>query len=281
MKKRSSKITHTSEKISKKLSRHLSLSKISNIWEIGSRDGEDAKLLSRTFPSASIIAFEPNPDTYPKVLAACNSHVGRLTSKNIALSDTDGEIVFYKIDTDRTQTTWDDGNPGASSLFLANGEYPVETYVQIPIQVSSCTAKKLIEGEQFAVPNFIWMDVQGSEGLVLKGFGEFLSEVDSIYVELSLKAGYHGQALAHEIIKLLSKDFYWHSNLSTGKWQFDALFVNKKHKSRTLQLKHAFLVFSLKSKIRIFIRYHPVKSPISFLLNRFFRRLRIKPSNSS
>jgi hypothetical protein len=40
------------------------------------------------------------------------------------------------------------------------------------------------------------MDVQGAEGLVIKGFDEHIRNVNFIYVELSLKPLYLNQPLA-------------------------------------------------------------------------------------
>jgi hypothetical protein len=99
------------------------------------------------------------------------------------------------------------------------------------------------------------MDVQGAEGLVIQGFDQYLSGVEFIYVELSLKPLYLGQPLAAEIVKLLSKDFYWYKNLSHGSWQFDALFVSKKYVSRKLWFRNLLLSSSLKSNLKVGIEY--------------------------
>lgn len=76
-------------------------------------------------------------------------------------------------------------------------------------------------------PNLVWMDVQGAELVALQGFGDSLTEISLIYVELSLKPLYSGQALAKEVIDFLKPHFYWHSVMNTGRWQFDAVFISK------------------------------------------------------
>ena len=53
-----------------------------------------------------------------------------------AVGDRDGNATFHPMDPQRTVTTWADGNPGASSLFVASGKYEVETYVQGSEEVS-------------------------------------------------------------------------------------------------------------------------------------------------
>jgi FkbM family methyltransferase len=146
----------------------------------------------------------------------------------MALSDCNGEVVFHKIDRQRTRTSWADGNPGASSLFLASGKYDgIEAYVQEAITVPAATAARLIEDKQITSPDLVWMDVQGAELLVLRGFASHLSSVKAIYVELSLQAIYSGQALAQEVLDFLERDFCWVKVANTGAWQFDALFVRR------------------------------------------------------
>jgi FkbM family methyltransferase len=246
---------HAAGKISSIIQKFDSIAIIKEIWEIGSRDGRDAQSMSEIFPQATIKSFEPNPDTFRMVEEVSQKSYGKIAALNLALSDSDGEITFNKIDTTSTITTWADGNPGASSMFIANEEYDIEKYIQIPVTVKSNRAKTLIENQGLHTPNLIWMDVQGAEGLVIKGFGEHIVNVDFIYVELSLKPLYIGQALASEIVKLLSENFYWYSNLTHGIWQFDALFINKKYRSNKLVYRNLFLLFSLKSNLKIGIEY--------------------------
>ena len=264
-------MTHASVELKKILSNYLDIDTIFHIWEIGSRDGEDAKQMIENFRAAKINSFEPNVDTFDKLLQICDASDGRIIANNFALSDTDGDITFYKIDTNKTETTWPDGNPGASSIFQSNGEYQIEKYVQIPVSIKSRTGRSLIKNDNFPIPGFIWMDVQGAESVIIQGLGEYLCEVESLYIELSLKPVYAGQSLAPEVIDLLSKEFYWHSNLSTGNWQFDALFINKRHRNFNLIARNFFLNLSLRSNIGIFIKENPIKLLVLETVKKFSR----------
>lgn len=219
---------HTSEKIRSIIGKFAKIDVIREIWKIGSRDCQDAQAILEVFPLANSHCFEPNPDTFKMVEEVSAKSFGKIKKINLALSDSDGEITFNKIDTSSIISTWPDGNPGASSMFIANPEYEIEKYYQTPMRVRSLQAKTLIAEEDFTVPNLISMDVQGAGGLVIQGFGQYLFIIDVICVELSIKPLYLCQPLAAEIVKLLSKDFYLYKNLSYGSWQFDALFVNKK-----------------------------------------------------
>ena len=265
---------HQSFLIRKILSKYFSVEEIQFIWEIGSRDGQDGKALGETFSSSVVMSFEPNPDTFEMVQQVASKSNGKMIAHNTALSDQGGQITFFKIDTEKTKTKWEDGNPGASSIFPASGEYEIEDYVQIPIEVSSVRGDSLIDSSGISPPNLIWMDVQGAEELVLKGFGSHLPEVDVIYAELSLRSIYAGQALASEVVQLLSENFCWHSNLSYGDWQFDALFINKKHANLVLKARSYLLSYFLRNGIGFAIAYPPrAKSVLKLWLYRAWRSL--------
>lgn len=225
------------------------------IWEIGSRDGKDALELSRFHPEASVICFEPNPDTFHQVLENTSQDPNRsIRAFPFALCNSDGPVTFFKIDPIATKTTWPDGNPGASSLYLASGDYPVEEYVQVPVMVQGRRASSLID-EGIPSPHLIWMDVQGAELEVLKGFGDHLKSVAALHVELSLRQMYTGQALAPEAVALLANlGFRWHSVTRTGEWQFDALFLNAHHRTWRLNLRHFLLSRSLQTRRKLGIR---------------------------
>jgi FkbM family methyltransferase len=206
------------------------------IWEIGSRDGREAKTLSEYFSQSRIVAFEPNPETF-QLVERVSSANGRITSKNLALSNQNGWIDFYKIDTARTITSWADGNPGASSLLKSSRNYPYEEYVQDLIRVQSARAEDVVNQEPELKPSVLWVDVQGSEDQVFKGFGEHLNEIDVIVVELSLKPIYENQPLAQDVLAILKNNFYFVKVLNVGEWQFDALLVNRRLGSK---IKHKF-----------------------------------------
>jgi FkbM family methyltransferase len=250
------------------------IDRIKHIWDIGSCDGQDSLALSSAFPSARISSFEPNPDTFHMVKKVSDNSSGSIVAHNIALSDFSGKGVFHKIDTLNTKTSWENGNPGASSMFKANGKYEIEDYAQIPIEVQFKSGEKLINDFGFEAPNLIWMDVQGAEGLVLNGLGKYLRDIDFIYVELTLKEIYSGQALAKDVLELLKRDFYWYKNLNLGFWQFDGLFVNKKYKSTNLILRNLVLVMSLKSNLGVGIKLDklPIRTYVSNAIRSLFRR---------
>jgi FkbM family methyltransferase len=243
---------HNSVKILQVIETFVDCELIKEIWEIGSRDGLDSLEMVKTFPNAQITAFEPNPTTFDSLQKISDFSSGKIKAKQFALSDRDDEsMIFYMVDTQKSITSWSDGNPGASSLFPAINSIGGETYIQIPINVKSYCPLTLIDKMNYPVPNLIWIDCQGAEELIFRGFGAYLGEIDFLYVELSIKELYFNQALALDVINLLSSSFYWHSNLYVGELQLDAIFINKKHKTKSLYFRNKLLYLSIKVLVLI------------------------------
>jgi FkbM family methyltransferase len=226
------------------------------IWEIGSRDGREAQSLSVEFPGTRVIAFEPNPETFPFVVDVASKNP-QIIPRDEAISNLDGFVDFFKINTSETITSWTDGNPGASSLLKSSGDYPHETYVQDKIKVKSTRASEFIRHYPEYKPQLLWIDVQGSEDQVLLSFDEFIEEIEVIVVELSLKPIYRNQPLAQEVLKLLKENFYLVKILNMGEWQFDALLVNK-NKKRAMNFWSRDKIFatSLRTKRKFGIARH-------------------------
>ena len=104
------------------------------IFDIGSRDCQQSIEFYNNFPNAKIYAFECNPNTLDICKKNIENYKDRITLVEGAVCDYDGEITFYPINQEKTITTWKDGNPGASSIFLSNGTYKAEHYIQDEIK---------------------------------------------------------------------------------------------------------------------------------------------------
>jgi len=198
----------------------------SAIYELGSRDGEDAARLAAVAPDAQVVAFECNPDTVATVERRL-AIVPNARAIDLAVTDFDGDTTFYKIDPHKTITTWEDGNPGASSLFVATGKYPIEQYVQTPVSVRAGRLDTLINSETIPPPELVWIDLQGAELAALRGLGTHLGQVGLVYVELSFMGIYEGQPLAKDVIRFLGRRGFVIAAIPwKGEFQCDVLFVN-------------------------------------------------------
>ena len=198
----------------------------SAIYELGSRDGDDAARLAAAAPDAHVIAFECNPDTVPTVQGRL-ADVPKARAVDLAVTDFDGTTTFHKIDPLRTVTTWADGNPGASSLFVASGKYPIEQYVQTPVRVRAGRLDTLIDAGAVPPPELLWIDLQGAELAALRGLGIHLGRVGIVYVELSFLDIYDGQPMARDVIRFLRRAGFVIAAVPwKGTFQCEALFVN-------------------------------------------------------
>lgn len=198
----------------------------STIYELGSRDGEDAAGLAAAARDAHVIAFECNPDTVATVQRRL-ADVPNARAVELAVTDFSGTTTFHKIDPNLTVTTWEDGNPGASSLYVASGKYPIEQYVQTPVNVRAGRLDVLIDAGAIPPPELLWIDLQGAELAALRGLGRHLSRVGIVYVELSFLDIYDGQPVARDVIRFLRRAGFTVAAVPwKGAFQCEVLFVN-------------------------------------------------------
>jgi FkbM family methyltransferase len=205
------------------------------IFDIGSRDCKQSIEFYNAFPNAKIYAFECNPNTLPICRENIKPYSDRITLIEGAVCDYDGTITFYPINQQKTITSWSDGNPGASSLFKANGTYEYEIYIQDEIQTNCHTLVTIMEKYSISRVDIIWMDLQGAELLALKGLGDHLTNVKYINTEVSYREMYTGQVMFSELNNhILSHGFIIKNKLSMHGWQEDIIYENPRNTQKNL-----------------------------------------------
>lgn len=197
------------------------------IFDIGSRDCMQSIEFYKHFPNAKIYAFECNPNT----LHICKQNIAgysdRITLIEGAVCDYDGMITFYPIDQEKTTTTWEDGNPGASSIFKSNGKYEVENYIQYETQSKCHRLDTVMREYNISGVDIIWMDLQGAELLALKGLDTHLKTLKYLHTEVSHKEIYSGQVMFQEFDDFMKQNhFSMKNHLSMSDWQEDAIYEN-------------------------------------------------------
>lgn len=183
----------------------LNFADIKTILDVGSRDGIQAIELSKAFPNALILAIEGNPDTID-VLKTNIASYPNISCVESIVSDHDGNTTFYKIDREKTITPHPDGNPGASSLYLADPTYPHEKYAQIPIEMKCLTLDTICNTHGLGSIDLIWIDLQGAEIKALSGLRGRLMQVQYIWVEITHKPLYFGQPLFPEFDSFMQEN---------------------------------------------------------------------------
>ena len=156
---------------------------VQTIMELGARDCGETLDFHAAFPNAEIYAFECNPATLPLCRRAVAGQ-SRIHLIEKAVTDHDGEVTFFPIDQEKTITGQADGNPGASSLFLASPDYPEEKYVQGKIVVEATSLKTFMAQGGIEAIDLMWMDLQGAELMALRGMRERLRDLKLIHLEV-------------------------------------------------------------------------------------------------
>jgi FkbM family methyltransferase len=181
------------------------------IFDIGACGAEDSIKYSRLFPDATIFSFEPLPENVQlakKNLADYNIQNVHLINK--ALSDKNGTFDFFVSSgrpMDAPDDDWDYGNK-SSSLLPPDKHTEVVNFIQFnnTISVNSTTLDEFCKNNRIDRIDFIHMDVQGAELMVLKGAVASLNFIKAIWLEVSTIHLYREQALADDIEKFMRKN---------------------------------------------------------------------------
>lgn len=192
-----------------------------SIWDVGANRGTWTKLAVSLFPGIPVIAFEPIPELFTSLSAL---HLPSVQSFQLALGSLPGEANLHITD-----------NLDSSSLLsptpMLETRYGVRETALAPCRV--VRADSLIQSERLPQPSLVKLDIQGFEIEALKGFGDELSKVKYLILELSFVEQYRGQHTASDVIAWLNERGFVLSALSidcaTGirLFETDALFERR------------------------------------------------------
>lgn len=145
-------------------------------------------------------------EAIPKVFDALQQHIARVTpcktehiGINALVTDADGQSHTFHLF---------DNNYGSSSIFEGNNEifwnfvHEIGTITLTSKKLSTALKQNNIKQNDF---DYVVIDTQGSELLVLKGFEHYLEKVKWIEVEVSQRPFYHGGVLFPELNNYLNK----------------------------------------------------------------------------
>ena len=130
-------------------------------WDVGANIGLYTCLVGSQIDSGEIISFEPHPSNLNKLKKNISTNELEVYIKNVALSDTDGELL---LDDDGVTHTLSISNP------------PDGKEYNVPIEIGDSI-------DDVPTPSIIKIDVEGEEQAVLRGLEETLKSVRLIYVE--------------------------------------------------------------------------------------------------
>ena len=174
------------------------------IVDIGSLNALEAIHFSKNFPNSQIFSFEPHPDSYANCLKNTKD-IKNIKVINKAIFSSSKVVKFFPIDKEKTTTNNPEGVLGASSMLLANTDYPYEKYVQNEIEVEAIRIDDFCIQNKIEKIDFAWIDVQGVGLSVLKSFGIFLDRLKVIHIEGENFEIYKNQEMFSEIHSYLIK----------------------------------------------------------------------------
>jgi FkbM family methyltransferase len=169
------------------------------IFDIGACEGEDSIRYCRRFPSARLFTFEALPANQGLIRENFVRYaITRAELVPLALSDRFGTAAFH-VSSGRPKEEfagkdWNYGNK-SSSLLAPASSAPMHDWIEFrdSITVPTETLARFCSARGIRSIDFVHLDVQGAEGLVLAGAGPMLRQVGSLWLEVSEAEVYSGQ----------------------------------------------------------------------------------------
>lgn len=181
------------------------------IVEIGAHFGEDSVRFSEAFPEGKIYCFEPDP----RCITVFKKYVknDRIKLFEVALSDSNGVANFFqsyddtKSDFVPDKYDWIDLEDYKNNKLSNSGSSSLKEGYRNNLDKISVNTQRFDSWYAENSPGNIdlaWIDVQGAEKEVLKGFGDTISLVSHIWIEYGEKE-YTGAMSRNETIKFLGE----------------------------------------------------------------------------
>lgn len=228
------------------------------VCDIGSRDGDQARLFRHLCPEAKVMAFEANPINFKAMAANPTLRSEEIEVLPFAVSGARGTAKFHVIDVDYSDP---EANKGISSL-LTRDDLPVKT----TIEVETRRIDEVVQAQCAQAATIgLWIDVEGAEYGVLEGMSGIKDRVVAVHVETAKVPQRHGQRTLQEL-KVLMDGFGFAlcgSNIRrTAEWG-DVVFVSR-HIMESLGFR--FLLCKLRGYLGVWV---PVDHAAVFLKSHF------------
>lgn len=184
------------------------------IFDIGACEGLSSVRYLSIFKSARIYAFEPLPKNYELVLKNKEKHnLKNLSVYKLGLSSENGEASFYvssgsPSNIDKPSDNSSDFGNKSSSLYKPNKTKEIHPWLKFneKITIKTQTLESFCNDNKIEVIDFIHMDVQGAELMVLQGAKDYISNIKSMWLEVEKIELYENQALKDDIEDFLLKN---------------------------------------------------------------------------
>ncbi len=236
------------------------------IFDIGACEGLSSIRYLSIFPNAKAFAFEPIPNNFKIVQINIEKYKAKkLKVYKLGLSSKKGEATFYvSSGNPKDKTTPSDNSTSfgnkSSSLFKPEKTKEIHSWLKFneEITIQTETLANFCKDHKINLIDFIHMDVQGAELMVLQGADNMINNINAIWLEVEKIELYKNQALKDDIEDfLIQKGFICLLNkmnhISGDQfWVKESYFrnLNKKTKTYLIKLKNKT---ELKSKLSSFV----------------------------
>lgn len=205
------------------------------IFDVGACEGEDSIRYARLFPRSRVFAFEPLPANQELVRANLARHgAANVELVPLALSDLAGEAVFHvssgRPPEEFAGSDWNYGNKSSSLLPPAAPAEPMFGWIQFKerITVPTVTLDAFCRERGIGRVDFIHMDVQGAEHLVLAGAAAMLPHLTALWIEVSDNPQYAGQKSRPEMESWLRRHGFSLTHAVSHGIEGDQFHVNRR-----------------------------------------------------
>ena len=203
------------------------------VFDIGACEAEDSIRYADLFPDAAIYAFEPRLDNYQKGQELIRQYnKTNIIFENIALSNKNGTAEFHLSEGEpeslRNDEHWNYGNK-SSSLLPPSEELKKHTgwlTFEKKIIVQTKTLASYVSEKNISTIDFMHIDVQGAELMVLEGAGSFCNKVKIIWMEVEAIRLYKNQPLKDEVEYFMNNKNFINVLDTVNQVSGDQLYIN-------------------------------------------------------
>jgi len=176
------------------------------IFDVGAWISNTSSDYLHYFPSASVHAFEPFPESFKRYQVQ-HSLSNKVSAHQVAISDKNGTATFYSNKVETTNSLLSTANTNSKHDFYRDTVNEIE--------VDTKTLDQYCKEHSIERINILKMDTQGGELKALIGAAELLTEkkIDLIYCEVNFVEMYTNSPLYHDIAVYLENKGYSLHNL--------------------------------------------------------------------
>ena len=217
----------------------LNKEQVKIVFDIGACEAEDSIRYSLLFPKSTVYAFEPRKDNLAIGQESIKKYNrSNIVLENIALSKENGTAEFFLSEGEpgdlKNSEAWDFGNKSSSLLPPSDEMKKHTSWLQFnnKIVVETMRLDLYVKNKHVEEIDFVHIDVQGAELMVLEGAGDFLTKIKLIWMEVEAVELYKNQPLKNDVEQFMKKNNFVNVLDTVNEVAGDQLYVNSNYFSK-------------------------------------------------